>query len=254
MLPVLVVCGFVLGTLFPEATRQATDFRQNQLETAVFASDLAGIDAALANGAAVNAPLPLTALRQPGYAEAHPRLQHYFQEETRATALIVAAALGRAEVCRHLLGCGARRRQASAWGWVPAQYAAKCGYPELAQTLFDADPLAARFRIVIGISPQTIVLYRDGTPVISGKISSGKAGHDTPPGRYLVTDKERTRRSSLYKVSMPYFLRLSFSEYGIHQGNNPGHPASHGCIRVGKEGVAKALFEQTPIGTLVTVR
>jgi lipoprotein-anchoring transpeptidase ErfK/SrfK len=52
---------------------------------------------------------------------------------------------------------------------------------------------------------------------------------------------------------MPYFLRLSFSEYGIHQGVNPGRPASHGCIRIGEETVAKGVFDQTPIGTLVTI-
>ena len=52
---------------------------------------------------------------------------------------------------------------------------------------------------------------------------------------------------------MPYFLRLSFSAYGIHQGYDPGHPASHGCIRVAQEAAAKALFDQTPIGALVTI-
>ena len=68
-----------------------------------------------------------------------------------------------------------------------------------------------------------------------------------------MTDKERTRFSSLYKVPMPYFLRLSFSEYGIHEGYDPGRPASHGCIRVAGQGTARTLFNRTPIGTLVTI-
>jgi lipoprotein-anchoring transpeptidase ErfK/SrfK len=98
-----------------------------------------------------------------------------------------------------------------------------------------------------------VVLYKDGLALVKGKISTGKPGFDTPPGHYLVTDKERARRSSIYKVSMPYFLRLSFSEYGIHEGYDPGRPASHGCIRVAEENVAKAIFDQTPIGTLVDI-
>jgi lipoprotein-anchoring transpeptidase ErfK/SrfK len=182
------------------------------------------------------------------------RLSHYFAEETKATPLMIAASLGKRDVCEALMRNGAVRYQASAWGWVPAQYAAKCGYPELAQTLFDSDPLAANYQLVITITGQSVVLYKNGVPVVTGKISTGRKGYDTPQGRYLVTDKERSRRSSLYKVPMPYFLRLSFGEYGIHQGYNPGRPASHGCIRVGAEEVAKAIYEQTPIGTLVTIQ
>jgi lipoprotein-anchoring transpeptidase ErfK/SrfK len=97
------------------------------------------------------------------------------------------------------------------------------------------------------------VLYKDGAALVTGKISTGRKGHDTPPGHYLVTDKIRMQKSSIYKVPMPYFLRLSFSEYGIHQGVNPGRPASHGCIRIGEETIAKTVFDQTPIGTLVTI-
>src|SRR4029077_7687139 len=98
-----------------------------------------------------------------------------------------------------------------------------------------------------------VILYKDGLALVKGKISTGKPGFDTPPGHYLVTDKERERRSSIYKVSMPYFLSLSFSEYGIHEGHDPGRPASHGCIRVAEENVAKAIFDQPRIGTVVDI-
>jgi len=241
------------GGVTSEAAREAVRFRQGQLERGILLSDQVLIAEALANGTDPNARLHLTPaqLRAAGFGNV--RFVHYFTEETKATPLIIAAALGKAAICSELIQHGANRFQMSAWGWIAAQYAAKFGYPELARSLFDSDPLAARYRIEIGIALQTIILYRDGLPLVSGKISTGRPGYDTPPGQYLVTDKERTRKSSLYKVSMPYFLRLSFSEYGIHQGYNPGRPASHGCIRVGKEAVAKAIFEQTPIGTLVTI-
>ena len=61
---------------------------------------------------------------------------------------------------------------------------------------------------------------------LTAKISTGREDKPTPPGNYLVTDKIKLELSTLYKVRMPYFLRLSFSEYGIHYGYNPGHPAS----------------------------
>lgn len=253
MTPIWVLCWLFWGGINSEAVRQAVNFRQDQLEHGVLTSSQLLIDEALTHGADPNGRFALTPDLLQIAAHRSTRVAHYFAEETKATPLIIAAALGDTAVCDQLVRQGANRYVTSAWGWIAAQYAARCGYPELARSLFDSDPSSAHYRIKIGIGPQTIILYKDGHAVVSGKISTGRRGHDTPPGYYLVTDKERTRRSSLYKVPMPYFLRLSFSEYGIHQGFNPGRPASHGCIRVGKETVAKALFEATPIGTLVTI-
>jgi lipoprotein-anchoring transpeptidase ErfK/SrfK len=194
-------------------------------------------------------PENLSVLRQ-----VRPILGHYFAEESKATPLMLAASLGHESACQLLVEHGAARFAPSSWGWVAAQYAARLGYPELAQRLFNTDPRARHFEIDVALSEQTVVLLKDGVPVVHGRISTGRKGFDTPPGHYLVTDKERKRMSSLYKVAMPYFLRLSFSEYGIHQGYNPGRPASHGCIRVGREEVARDLFLETPIGTLVTIQ
>jgi L,D-transpeptidase catalytic domain/Ankyrin repeats (3 copies) len=253
MLPSLIAFCLVLPGVNLEFARQATIWRQTQLADAVLANDRAIVLVAIDGRANVNSPVPLTSERLAALGKISVRLYHYFQEETKATPLILAAALGERELCSILIGHGADRFRASAWGWVPAQYAARLGYPELAQTLIDSDPLANRFSIKIELTPQLVILYKDGLALVQGRISTGKPGFDTPPGHYLVTDKERFRRSSLYKVSMPYFLRLSFSEYGIHEGYNPGRPASHGCIRVAEEDVAKRIFDQTPIGTLVDI-
>ena len=51
---------------------------------------------------------------------------------------------------------------------------------------------------------------------------------------------------------MPYFQRLSCSDFGLHQGNVPGYPASHGCIRV-PEGNAAKLFAMTEAGDRVRI-
>jgi len=253
MLPSLIAFCLLLHSSSLELVREGALFRQDQLADAVLANDSTALLDAIDAHANLNSPVVLTVGRLAALAKVSTRLDHYFREETKATPLILAAALGEKKLCAIMVRRGAERFRASAWGWVPAQYAAKCGFPDLAGTLIESDPLAAHFNIKIQLTPQMVILYKDGLALVQGKISTGKPGFDTPPGHYLVTDKERERRSSIYKVSMPYFLRLSFSEYGIHEGYNPGRPASHGCIRVAEEHVAKEIFDQTPIGTLVDI-
>src|SRR5207248_3176501 len=206
MTPFLVVWYLCLGGMTSQAVRQATQWRHQQLEAAVLRLDPALLEGALRDGADVNRPVHLTSARlhAAGCGDRCP--WRYFAEEPQATPLMIAAALGQTELCAQLLRHGAHRFQTSSWGWIAAQG----GHPELARALFSADPAAVRYRIDIGLARQTIVLYKDGRPVIWAKVSTGRPGFATPPGHYLVTDKERLRRSSLYKVPMPYFLRLSF--------------------------------------------
>jgi lipoprotein-anchoring transpeptidase ErfK/SrfK len=52
---------------------------------------------------------------------------------------------------------------------------------------------------------------------------------------------------------MPYFMRLSCLDFGMHEGVVPNHPASHGCIRLPGD-VARRLFAEIPVGTVVTVK
>jgi hypothetical protein len=253
MVPSFLIVYLLLSGSWPEITRLAIQMRQDQLEEGILQHNQISVLEAVAADADVNHAISMTAARLKELTQANRRLGHYFAGETKASPLIVAAALGEASICRALLSHGAKRYEISSWGWMPAQYAAKLGYPELAQLLFDSDPLALHYSIQVRLASQTLTLYKDGLTLVRGRISTGRRGFDTPAGRYLVTDKERTRYSSLYKVPMPYFLRLSFSEYGIHEGYVPGRPASHGCIRVAGQTVARTIFNRTPIGTLVNV-
>jgi hypothetical protein len=253
MTPGILLFYLLLSSSCDDATNAAAAFRQHQLEEAVFANSVQECSNALEDHADPDGIVDLTPARLADLNLHSHRLFHYFAEETEATPLILAASLGEDDVCATLLVHGAKLFQKSRWGWVAAQYAARMEHPELAGRLMETDPLSAHFSILIDLSHQKVVLYKDGAAVVTGKISTGRKGYDTPPGHYLVTDKIRMQRSTIYKVPMPYFLRLSFSEYGIHQGVNPGRPASHGCIRIGEETVAKTVFDQTPIGTLVTI-
>ena len=253
MTPGILLFYLVLSSSCDEANTAAAAFRQHQLEEAVFANSAQECTNALEANANPDTIVDLTPARLADLDLHSHRLLHYFAEETKATPLILAASLGEDDVCSTLLARGAKLFEKSQWGWVAAQYAARMEHPQLASRLMDSDPLSAHFSILIELAQQKVVLYKDGAAVVTGKISTGRKGYDTPPGHYLVTDKIRMQRSTIYKVPMPYFLRLSFSEYGIHQGVNPGRPASHGCIRIGEETIAKTVYDQTPIGTLVTI-
>ncbi len=81
---------------------------------------------------------------------------------------------------------------------------------------------------------------------------TGRKGYATPTGKYVISDKQRDWISTIYKVSMPFFMRLSCREIGLHAGNCPGYPASHGCIRMPYSDVQK-LFAVLKIGDAVTI-
>ena len=107
-------------------------------------------------------------------------------------------------------------------------------------------------RIEISLSAQRATFYKDGVPYFRTEISSGQPETPTKTGRFVVTDKKVYHVSNLYDAKMPYFMRLSCGDFGMHEGELPGYPASHGCIRLPRES-ARKLFKQVPIGTLVTI-
>jgi L,D-transpeptidase catalytic domain len=133
--------------------------------------------------------------------------------------------------------------------------AAKQNDIEIMRSLMGIGPTheSQAFRITIDLLTQTAFLWRNGKIVLSTPISSGRGTHPTPRGRFLVTNKYRHWKSTLYPAKMPFFLRLSCGDFGLHMGALPGYPASHGCIRLPAKS-AKRLYASVPIGTLVEIR
>lgn len=107
--------------------------------------------------------------------------------------------------------------------------------------------------IVINLKKQKGV-YMDGeTQLLAFSISSGRKSKPTPTGHFHVLDKDLNHRSNLYNnAKMPFFLRLTLGGVGLHQGNLPGYPASHGCIRL-SEKTARYLFKNCEVGTPVFI-
>ncbi len=151
----------------------------------------------------------------------------------------------------------------------------------LKKSYWDGDGTAGAPSMVISLSKQTASFYKGPKLVGVSAISSGREGFGTPAGNYTIIQKNIDHRSNLYGefvdgagtvvkkdvdikkdtappgarflgASMPYFMRLTNSGVGMHQGFLPGVPDSHGCIRM-PEKMVKIYWANAPLGTPVTV-
>ncbi len=133
--------------------------------------------------------------------------------------------------------------------------------------------------IEIDLAAQKASLLHDGAVVYESPISSGRAGYRTPTGNFQVLEKDEDHRSSLYgsivdangriivegadsdmavpsggrfiAAPMPHFLRFEGGN-GLHAGYLPGHPASHGCVRM-PPAKAALFYNIVEVGTPVRV-
>jgi hypothetical protein len=107
--------------------------------------------------------------------------------------------------------------------------------------------------ILISISEQRLDVFGDHQLIGWSTISSGREGYPTPTGQFEVTEKDLNHHSNLYhNAPMPYFLRLTDGGVGMHAGDLPGYPASHGCIRLPYE-MARHLYQCCDSGTFVQI-
>ena len=107
--------------------------------------------------------------------------------------------------------------------------------------------------LVVSLDEQRAYVYRNGIAIGLTTISSGKAGHETPTGVFTILQKDKDHRSNLYNSApMPYMQRLTWDGIALHGGSLPGHPASHGCVRL-PQAFAQKLFRETQRGDTVVV-
>jgi lipoprotein-anchoring transpeptidase ErfK/SrfK len=142
------------------------------------------------------------------------------------------------------------------------------------------DPNEPITRIEIRLTEQKVFVYQGDAVAGESPTTTGKPGHDTPPGHYSVLVKDIDHKSNLYGVfldgngyvidgnaeagqkpppgavydsaDMPYYLRIRDDGVGMHAGYLPGYPASHGCIRL-PHAFAELLFSNVSVGTPVDV-
>lgn len=107
--------------------------------------------------------------------------------------------------------------------------------------------------MVVSLDEQYLYVYRNGVAIGASPISSGRPGYETPTGIYTILQKEREHRSNLYDdAPMPFMQRLTWDGIAMHAGKLPGHPASHGCIRL-PQSFAEKLFATSQRGAVVVI-
>jgi hypothetical protein len=108
-------------------------------------------------------------------------------------------------------------------------------------------------QIFISINQQKLHLYSDGREVATTLVATGVPQLPTPTGVFSVIGKERFHRSNIYSgAPMPFMQRITWSGVALHEGENIGHPASHGCIRMPHDFAVK-LYGFTKMGARVIV-
>ena len=180
-------------------------------------------------------------------------LRLYIEEETGINLLMLAAGLGKTDYVRALLDAGADPNRATPRErMLPLYFAAWTENWQCVQILLGGGPLPDQLRVEISLAKQNMAVIKDGVTVFTTQCSTGRQGFTTPPGQYVITEKDRDHRSTIYKVPMPYFMRLSCRDFGMHGGVVPTYPASHGCIRLPAD-AARKLFGEIPVGTVVMI-
>jgi ankyrin repeat protein len=181
-------------------------------------------------------------------------LRSYVEEDRNLTMVMLAAGLGQDEYLRALLDAGGARNRLTSRNKMSAlDIAAETGHWRAAQILLGGGPPPDRLRLEISLGLQRVALVKNGVPVYRTHCSTGRPGYSTKTGEFVITNKERNHRSTIYHVDMPYFMRLSCLDFGMHAGYVPNYPASHGCIRLPEE-AARKFFSEIPVGTLVSVQ
>lgn len=144
---------------------------------------------------------------------------------------------------------------------------------------WDGDGITGAPSMFIDLSDQRLYYYKGDKLVGVSAVSTGSEGRETKAGHYKVCQKDLHHVSSqfgdyvnsngaaLKNISatdpkppgsrfqgapMPYFMRI-YAGVGMHSGFLPGIADSHGCIRL-PDRMAKIFFEETPLGTPVTIQ
>ena len=136
-------------------------------------------------------------------------------------------------------------------------------------------PEAEKKGLVLNLGDQRLYYFEpDGKTAVSFPVGIGREGWSTPTGRTKVVRKRarptwyvpksiRAERPYLPAVVPPgpdnplgsHALYLGWMSYLLHGTNKPygiGRRASHGCVRLYPEDIAR-LFAEIPVGTPVTV-
>ncbi len=99
-----------------------------------------------------------------------------------------------------------------------------------------ATPAQAAVLVTIDKSAQQMTVSVDGRPLHQWPVSTGKAGYDTPNGKFKAFRMERDHFSKEWdEAPMPFSIFFTQKGHAIHGSLDTkrlGSPASHGCVRL----------------------
>ncbi len=118
----------------------------------------------------------------------------------------------------------------------------------LAAIAFCVLPACANAAVLVTIdkSAQLMTVEQDGRALYQWPVSTGKAGYDTPNGKFKAFRLERDHFSKEWDdAPMPFSIFFTQKGHAIHGSFDTkrlGSPASHGCVRL-LPANAEKLFE-----------
>lgn len=235
----------------------SSDSEQSALAWSLAHRELSMLDRLLRAGADPNRPIRTPASDAFINSVNVESFTYYLRKESGVTPLMLASVTGQLDAVEALLNTGADKRSMTSKHRTTAIWlAGRQNHVRVVQRLLGVSTRASAdsLRIEISLSSQQALLLRDNQEIFRSPISSGREGYRTPIGEFIVTNKHAEWYSTLYdNAPMPFFLRLNCGPVGLHAGQLPGYPASHGCIRLPYENAQK-LFSKVPVGTLVTIK
>ena len=180
--------------------------------------------------------------------------KYHLQVDRRIRPVMMAAALCNEEIAQMLMDAGANGQAYTRKYLTAAIIGSWHKDTDLQQiVLLGEVPNPQPRKVVVDLSSQRLTLYENGVATFSTRCSTGKSGHRTPVGEYVISDRHRHHTSSIYETSMPYFQRFSFSAFGLHQGYVPNYPASAGCIRLPYQS-ARHLWDKLKVGDYCVIQ
>lgn len=162
-----------------------------------------------------------------------------------------------------MLRLGRLDRRTFVAGSLVLPFLARAGFAQTADTEEAMDPGSYLWQpelapdgpvvIIVSIPEQRVYVYRNGVQIGVSTCSTGKPGHSTPTGVFVILQKDKNHHSSTYNnAPMPNMQRLTWSGIALHAGDLPGYPASHGCVRLPVE-FSKLVFGITQLGFPVII-
>ncbi|MDF1811200.1 MAG: ankyrin repeat domain-containing protein [Verrucomicrobiales bacterium] len=174
------------------------------------------------------------------------------KNDKKIRPLMMTSVLRNHEVAQAMVNAGAQNHVSSKY-YYPISIASWYADVRMMQIIYGRDPDVQPRKLVVDLSSQTVKLYQNGAVTYSSVCSTGMSGYRTKTGTFVITQKNRHHTSSIYDASMPYFMRLSCSDFGFHIGHCPGYAASHGCIRL-PSAAARHYFSTCSLGDMVVIK